>query len=69
MQVENLSWHDKNHCNNNPLLPKSIRGVIVGKSGCGKTTLLYNLRLQTGCLDYKNLWCTVKVYFNQSIVS
>ena len=23
---------------NNPLLPRSIRGIIVGKSGCGKTT-------------------------------
>ena len=28
---------------NNPFLPKSIRGIIVGKSGCGKTTLLLNL--------------------------
>ena len=23
---------------NHPLLPKSIRGLIIGKSGCGKTT-------------------------------
>ena len=28
---------------NHPLLPRSIRGIIVGKSGCGKTTLLHNL--------------------------
>ena len=40
---------------NNPLLPKSIRGIIVGKSGCGKTTLLLNLLLRPGWLDYNNL--------------
>ena len=40
---------------NNPLLPKSIRGKIVGKSGCGKTTLLLNLLLRPGWLDYDNL--------------
>ena len=40
---------------NNPLLPKSIRGLIVDKSGCGKTTLLFNLLLKPGLLDYDNL--------------
>ena len=39
----------------NPLLPRSIRGIIVGKSGCGKTTLLLNLLLRPGWLDYDNL--------------
>jgi len=40
---------------NHPLLPKSLRGLIVGKSGCGKTTLLLNLLLQQGWLDYSKL--------------
>ena len=40
---------------NNELLPRSIRGLIVGKSGCGKTTLLLNLLLHPGWLDYNNL--------------
>ena len=31
---------------NNPLLPSNIRGLIIGKSNCGKTTLLLNLLLQ-----------------------
>ena len=40
---------------NDPLLPRSIRGIIVGISGCGKTTLLLNLFLRPGWLDYDNL--------------
>ncbi len=37
--------------NNNPFLPNSIRGLITGKSNCGKTTLLLNLLLQSNWLD------------------
>ena len=40
---------------NNPLLLKSIKGVIVGKSGCDKTTLLLNISLKPGWLDYNKL--------------
>ena len=42
--------------NNNPLLPQNIRGLIVGKSNCGKTTLLLNLLLQPDWLDYNHLY-------------
>lgn len=63
MQIENLSWQNNNHRNNNGLLPKSIRGVIVGKSGCGKTTLLCNLLLQPGWLDYNKLMVYGKSLF------
>ena len=56
MEIENLSWNEnKNRCKNNPLLPKSIRGIIIGKSGCGKTCLTLNLLLRDGWLDYNNL--------------
>jgi len=41
--------------NIHPLLPKSLRGLIVGKSGCGKTILLLNLLLRPGWLDYSKL--------------
>jgi len=55
MNVQNLSWKREINRNNNPLLPKSIRGVIVGELGCGKTTLLCNLLLQPEWLDYNKL--------------
>ena len=37
------------------LLPRDIRGIIVGKSGFGKTTLLTYLLLEPGVLDYDTL--------------
>ena len=41
MEITDLSWNENlSKRFNNPLLPRSIRGLIVGKSGCGKTTLL-----------------------------
>ena len=53
MEIEDLSWNEVTAKRfNNPLLPRSIRGIIVGKSGCGKTTLLLNLLLRPGWLDY-----------------
>jgi len=56
MEVKDLSWDENtSKRNNNPLLPRSIRGLIVGKSGCGKTTLLHNLLVRPGWLDYDNL--------------
>ena len=56
MEIADLSWNEVTSKRfNHPLLPKSIRGIIVGKSGCGKTTLLLNLLLRPGWLDYDNL--------------
>ena len=47
MEIAYLSWNEVTSKRfNNPLLPRSIRGIIVGKSGCGKTTLLLNLLLR-----------------------
>ena len=56
MEVKDLSWNDviSKRCNSR-FLPRSIRGLIIGKSGCGKTILLLNLLLQPGWLDYNNL--------------
>jgi len=56
MKVKNISWNEnKTNESNHTLLPKSLRGLIVGKSGCGKTTLLLNLLLQPNWLDYSKL--------------
>ena len=56
MEVNNLASNEnQNKRCNHPLLRKGIRGLIVGKSGCGKTSLLINLLLRTGWLDYNNI--------------
>ena len=56
MEVKNLAWNEnlRKRCNH-PLLPRDIRGLIIGKSGCGKTTLLINILLRPGWLVYNNI--------------
>ena len=56
MEIADLSWNEVTSKRfNHLLLPRSIRGIIVRKSGCGKTTLLLNLLLRLGWLDYDDL--------------
>ena len=49
MEVKNLACNEnlRKRCNH-PLLPQGIRCLIIGKAGCGKTTLLINLLLRPG---------------------
>ena len=55
--TEDYVWKSKNDMrNNNLLLPRNIRGLIVGKSNCRKTTLLLNLLLRPEWLDYNHLY-------------
>ena len=58
MEINNTyAWiAGQKHRDNSPLLPTNIRGLIVGKSNCGKTTLLINLLLQPNWLDYNHLY-------------
>jgi len=56
MNIQNLSVAPKQGVRKNgSQFPRSIRGLIIGKSGCGKTTLMANLLLRGGWLDYNNL--------------
>jgi hypothetical protein len=64
MEIKDRSWNENlSKRQNNPLLPKSIRGLIVGKSNCGKTNLLINLLLNEGWLDYNKLFVFGKSLF------
>jgi len=64
MEIKELSWNESiNKRFNTLLLPRSIRGLIVGKSECGKTTLLLNLLLRPGWLDYNQLYVFGKSLF------
>ena len=68
MEIADFSWNEViSRRFNNSLLPRSIRGLIVGKSGCGKTTLLLNPLLRPGWLDYNNLCVFGKSLFNPNI--
>ena len=47
MEIKDLAWNETlSRRFNNPIFPKSIRGIIVGK-----TTLLLNFLLRPGWLD------------------
>ena len=54
MEITNFSVIDPIFRNHHNLLPRNMRALIVGKSFCGKSTLLYNLLLKPW-LDYENL--------------
>ena len=67
MEIVDLSWNKVIlRRSNHRLLPKSIRGLIVGNSGCGKMTILLNLLLRPGWLDYNNIIFAYseKAFFN-----
>src|SRR3977135_4221977 len=51
-----VKWEEKKKFNNIDFLPNSIRGLLIGSSNCGKTTLLFKLLLGTSILDYNNLF-------------
>ena len=56
MEIRNLAWNENlRKCCNHPLLPQGIISLIIGKDGCGKTTLLINLLLCHGWHDYNNI--------------
>ena len=49
MEVKNLACNKNlSKRSNHPVLPQGIRGLIIGKSGCRKTTLLINILLRPG---------------------
>ena len=68
MEIKDLSWNEViTKRFNNPLLPRSIRGIIVGKSGCGKRhfCLIFYLG-RDGSITITFLYLE-KVFFNPNI--
>ena len=64
MEIKDLAWDEtQSKMLNISKFPRSIRGLIVGKSNCGKTTLLLNFLLRPGWLDYDNLMVFGKSLF------
>ena len=47
-----------------PLFPDSIRGLIVGKSGCGKTNLVITLLHHKNGLKFENVYLISKETIN-----
>ena len=40
------AWRPAEDCHeNNPLLHRNLQGLVIGKRGCGKTTVVFNLLL------------------------
>ena len=69
MEIADLSWNEVTSKRfNHPILPKSIRGIIVCKLGCGKMTFLLNLLLRLGWLDYDNLYVFGKSLFQPEYI-
>jgi len=57
MDIKGLAWNETSSKRfNNALFPRSIRGLVVGQSASGKTTLLLNFLLRPGWLDYNSLY-------------
>ena len=56
MNIIDYSWKKEIQRNNSPLLPRNVRGLIIGKSNCGKTILLINLLLNNDWMDYNHLY-------------
>ena len=51
------AWRSAEDCRENKhLLPWNLRGLVIGKCECGKTTVIFNLLLQPDGLDYNHLY-------------
>ena len=52
------AWQSNNNKSreNSPILPGNVRGLVIGKSGRGETTVIFDLLLQPNRLDYNHLY-------------
>ena len=60
--IKQYAWqHAEDSRENSPLLPRNLRrGLVIGKSRCGKTTAIFSLLLQPG-------WTTITCAFLERV--
>ena len=54
--MQKYFWTSEKNRNHSDCIPDSFRMLIVGRSGCGKTSLLMRLLLEPNLLDYNKLF-------------
>ena len=54
--MQKYFWTSEKNRNHSNCIPDSFRMLIVGQSGCGKTSLLMRLLLEPNLLDYNKLF-------------
>src|SRR5258708_10541745 len=55
--------------NHSPIFPKTIRCVIAGTSGCGKTMLLTNFLRQPGLLNYVDFYIYCPTFHQEAYIN
>lgn len=59
LKIQNLDFVNKNKSQikrHGPVLPSTIRSIIVGPSNCGKTNVMISLLIDPNGLRYKNIY-------------
>ena len=68
IKVRNIDFSHNNERRHGPLLPNTIRSLIVGPSNCGKTNVMLSLIESPNGLRFKNIYLYSKTYNQEKYV-